>query len=160
MSFNPTKLADALDIQEVEFELIEEDKSLPSIVDEEVSVPELESDDDDENIDRDFEYIRSNQIAIIESGKNALEGIVSVAGSSEHPRAYEVVSTIMNTISNANKQLLELYDLKRKAKEKVQKKSTESEDGGGTIHATQNNFFVGTTSDLIKRLKEMKEDES
>lgn len=100
-----------------------------------------------EQITDDFEYARGNLISAIEKGQEALTGILDVAGMSQHPRSYEVVATLLNSITAANKDLLELQ--KRK---KDLLKTEESVKGG----ATTNNLFVGSTAELLKMIKDKK----
>ena len=100
----------------------------------------------DNDIENDFKYTRENLYTVIEQGKHALEQMMDVARASEHPRAYEVVSTLMNTLVNANKDLL---DLSKKKQELAPK-----EDFGGP-QTVNNNLFVGSTADLQKALKEL-----
>jgi|TARA_R110000850_G_scaffold111448_5_gene224921 hypothetical protein len=100
----------------------------------------------DNDIENDFKYTRENLYSVIEQGNHALEQMIDVARASEHPRAYEVVSTLMNTLVNANKDLL---DLSKKKQELVPK-----EDFGGP-QTVNNNLFVGSTADLQKALKEL-----
>lgn len=102
----------------------------------------------DDKIDRDYEYARSNFYNVIESGTEALEQMLNVAKASEHPRAYEVVSTIMNTLVNANKDLVKMTIDKEKDKPK--------EADTGDMGVTNNNLFVGSTAELQKLVKEMK----
>tara|TARA_R110002153_G_scaffold173381_4_gene326102 strand:+ start:691 stop:1101 length:411 start_codon:yes stop_codon:yes gene_type:complete len=102
----------------------------------------------DHKIDRDYEYARSNFYNVIESGTEALEQMLDVAKASEHPRAYEVVSTIMNTLVNANKDLVKMTIDKEKDKPK--------EADTGDMGVTNNNLFVGSTAELQKLVKEMK----
>jgi hypothetical protein len=91
----------------------------------------------------DFEYARGNLITVIEKGQEALQGIVDVAGMSQHPRSYEVVATLISSVTNANKDLLELQ--KRK---KDLLNADETKTG-----STTNNLFVGSTADLLKMIK-------
>jgi hypothetical protein len=91
----------------------------------------------------DFEYARGNLISVIEKGQEALQGIVDVAGMSQHPRSYEVVATLISSVTNANKDLLELQK-----KKKDLLKAEESKTG-----STTNNLFVGSTADLLKMIK-------
>jgi hypothetical protein len=89
----------------------------------------------------DFEYARGNLIAVIEKGQEALSGILDVAGMSQHPRSYEVVATMINSLTAANKDLLELSK---------KRKDLEDTDSPKTIN---NNLFVGSTAELQKLLK-------
>ena len=98
----------------------------------------------EEQITDDFEYARGNLIAVIEKGQEALSGIVDVAGMSQHPRSFEVVATLISAVTNANKDLLEL----QKRKKDLLKK--EDPKGPST---TNNNLFVGNTSELLKMIK-------
>jgi len=99
-----------------------------------------------DNIDSDFEYARGSMISVIEKGQEALNDMLDVAQRSQHPRGYEVVATLINTISNANKDLLELS--KRK------KDLQQFKDGPSTVN---NNLYIGSTADLLKLLKKPNE---
>lgn len=113
------------------------------------NVPVVVPDKTDDDIENDFKYTRENLYSVIEQGNKALEDMIDVARASEHPRAYEVVSTLMNTLVNANKDLL---DLSKKKKELAPK---EEFSGPQTVN---NNLFVGSTADLQKALKDLSND--
>jgi hypothetical protein len=100
---------------------------------------------DTSNVDRDYKYARENFISIIESGTRALEDLLDVATQSQHPRAYEVLAATMKTLIDANKDLVELS---RKQKEMDSPKQSDSK--------VTNNLFVGSTADLQKVLKELR----
>jgi len=104
----------------------------------------------DDKMDKDYEYARSNFYNVIESGTEALEQMLEVAKASEHPRAYEVVSTIMKTLVDANKDLVKMSTDKLK----VEGESNSDSPKGVT---TNNNLFVGSTNELQQLLKDMKE---
>lgn len=89
----------------------------------------------------DFDYARGNLINIIQKGNEALDGILDVAGMSQHPRSYEVASTLINSLAAANKDLLELSK---------RRKELEGENKPTTVH---NNLFIGSTAELQKLLK-------
>lgn len=88
----------------------------------------------------DYEFARENLHDAIGKGSKALEELCDVANASQHPRAYEVVSTLIKTLSDAN---LNLLNLQKK------KKDIEKEEDGGPNKVT-NNLFVGSTADLQK----------
>jgi hypothetical protein len=113
------------------------------------NVPVVVPDKTEDSIENDFKYTRENLYSVIEQGNKALEDMIDVARASEHPRAYEVVSTLMNTLVNANKDLL---DLSKKKKELAPKEEIE---GPKTVN---NNLFVGSTADLQKALKDLSDD--
>lgn len=86
--------------------------------------------------DKDFDYAKRNMYDIIEKSKVALEGIMKVASEGDSPRAYEVVTQMLKTMSEINKDLIDLEKIKNEANKT-------------TIKTTTNNsFFIGSTSDL------------
>lgn len=99
----------------------------------------------DNKIEQDFEFARINQIQVIDKGREALDNMLDVAQMSQHPRGYEVVATLMNSITTANEKLLDLSK---------RKKDLEGEKNPTTIN---NNLFVGSTNELQKLLKKNNE---
>jgi hypothetical protein len=97
--------------------------------------------------EEDFDYARANLKDVIDKGSDALEQLIDIADQSQHPRAYEVISTLMNTIVSANKDLL---DLSKKKKDII---ASDKKDGPQTI----NNNLILTTADLQKMLAANKE---
>jgi hypothetical protein len=106
----------------------------------------------DDKMDKDYEYARSNFYNVIESGTEALEQMLDVAKASEHPRAYEVVSTIMKTLVDANKDLVKMSTDKVKVEEESREDSPKL--------TTNNNLFVGSTNELQQLLKDIKKDDA
>ncbi|NBW57143.1 terminase [bacterium] len=98
------------------------------------------------NLEDDFEYARGSMINVIEKGQEALNDMLDVAQRSQHPRGYEVVATLISTIANANKDLLDLS--------KKKKDLESSKDGPSTVN---NNLYIGSTADLLKLLKKPNE---
>lgn len=123
MSHEIDPIADALELQPIPNRTVNQD------------IPDVEDD---------FQYARGNMIALIEKGQEALSGILDVANMSQQPRSYEVVATLMKSLADANKDLMELS---KKKKELV--KSDESK-GPSTVN---NNMFVGNAADLLKMIK-------
>ena len=111
-------------------EKIEQTKELKSV------------DNSDETVDNDFKYARENLYNIIERGSDALNTLVDVANQSQHPRAFEVVGQLVKTLSDTNKDLLELQK-----KVKVIKKDIPDQPQNVT-----NALFVGNTSELQKMI--------
>ena len=93
-------------------------------------------------VESDYEYARGNIIAAIEKGQEALSGILDVAGMSQHPRAYEVAAKLLDSVSSANKDLLDLT-----------KKKMDISGELGQPKTINNNLFVGSTSELQKLIK-------
>ena len=96
------------------------------------------------DVDKDYEYTRSNLYSLIEKGQESLNGIMELAGESASPRAYEVAGQIIKSVADTTDKLMELQ---KKVKEV-------EEDKGKTTQVTNNAVFVGSTSDLSKMLKQ------
>jgi hypothetical protein len=93
----------------------------------------------------DYEYARRNLYDVIEKGQSALEDIIDIAKQSESARAFEVATNLMKTMVDANKDLLELAK---------KKKDLEKEDNdSGNKNVTNNNLFVGSSTELLKLIK-------
>lgn len=114
------------------------------------NVPQADIDPEGE---QDFQYARQNMYNVIEKGVDALEEMLEIAKSSEHPRAFEVVATIMNTLQNANKDLVKI------GQERREEAVSGKEERNASKDVTNNNLFVGSTEDLRKMLESMKKDD-
>lgn len=99
------------------------------------------------NVDDDYHFARCNITNIIQKGQEALDGILDVAERSQHPRSYEVAATLIKTLSDANKDLLELSKQKKNI------------DGETQPQQVTNNLFVGSTAELQKLIKKTHEQE-
>lgn len=97
----------------------------------------------DSTVQNDFDYARENLMDVIGKGQEALFDLMDVARQSQHPRAYEVLSTMMTTLVGANKDLLDLQAKK--------KKLLEAEPEANNQQVT-NNLFVGSTAELQKMI--------
>lgn len=96
---------------------------------------------------QDIEQARSNIKNIITHGDDALKEMMSLAKQSESPRAFEVASTLMKTLLDANKDFVEMSMKKKYAVDEV----------NGPKEAAQtnvvNNNLILSTTDLLKMLK-------
>lgn len=106
---------------------------LESIEPEVQEIPQIESD---------YEYARGNMINVIEKGQEALSGILEVAAMSQHPRSYEVAASLIKTMADVNKDLLDLT-----------KKKMDISGELGQPKTINNNLFVGSTAELQRMLK-------
>jgi hypothetical protein len=95
-----------------------------------------------DDIHLDFQYTRMNLKQVIEQGVHALDEMIEIAKSSQQARAFEVVATLVSTLSNANKDLLDLN-----------KKYKDLNDGQSSKGGVTNNLFVGSTTELLQMLK-------
>ena len=75
-----------------------------------------------------------------------------MASEGESPRAYEVVSQLIKTVADANRDLLDIHKkMKDLNKENPNSKTQQS---AGSI--TNNAIYVGSTKDLQKLIKDSK----
>ena len=100
---------------------------------------------DSDTASNDFEYARRVKHDLLVKGSEALDDMMEVARSTEHPRAYEVLSNMMKNVREVTDSLLDLHK-----KKKDLKKNDEPVALPGT---TNNNVFVGSTADLQRMLR-------
>jgi hypothetical protein len=117
--------------------VIDSGDQLPAVV-----TPEAE-----ENL-KDIELAKRNIENIINLGDDSVKEMVEIAKQSESPRAFEVVSTLMKTLLDANKDYVEMSTKKRYAREEANPSKNQ---------VTNNNLIV-STADLLKMLKDGSDD--
>lgn len=93
---------------------------------------------------KDYEYTRANLYNLIEKGQEAINGILEVAQSSDHPRAYEVAGQLIKSVGDVSDKLL---DLQKKMKDL----DAPTKNGPTTVN---NALFVGSTAELSKLIKQ------
>lgn len=114
-------------------------------------IKNLEIDSHNDSALKDFESARANIYTMVDTAKDAITSLAQIAGSSQQPRAYEVLAKLIDTTISANKSLLELQE-KIKQLSNIDVPNSEK---GKTIN---NNLFVGSTAELQKILKDMKDE--
>ena len=118
-------------------------KPMIEIIDESRVTPMAKPSIDQDDIMDDYQYARENLKNIIDSAQQSIDELSSIASTSESPRAYEVLSGLMKTIVDANKDLLEL-----------QKKVKQLKDDSEKPSNVTNALFVGSTAELQKLIKD------
>lgn len=98
----------------------------------------------------DYSTIRNNLKYIIDKGFRLLDKSSEVAFDSDHPRTYEVAGNILKIVVDANKELLNIHKLTQDINRESSKEQTEDNN----TQITNNNLFVGSTSELMKIIKE------
>lgn len=104
------------------------------------------------DVDEDVDYARDNIKNLIQKGSVAIDQLLHVAKESEHPRAYEVVATMIKNLSELNKDLLEIQ--KRKKDLSPKDFSSKSQN----INVDKAVVFTGSTTELIKLIKQNREE--
>ena len=102
----------------------------------------------DKDIKDDYEFSRATYKDLIRTGTMSLDVLAELARESEHPRAFEVLSKTIKDIGDTTEKLMKL----QKDKADITK---EERDEAKKI--TNNNVFVGSTTDLQRML--LKKDE-
>ena len=90
------------------------------------------------SLDADFNYVRDNIKGLIDNGSSAIDEILKVAKAGDSPRAYEVLGQLLKTVSEMNKDLIDLYQKTKQVKKEEIKVN----------HTTNNSIYVGSTSEL------------
>lgn len=140
------KIAEALGLRPLsEIEDVEVNHIVPTVVEKtSVTVPTTL----DDEVVNDIEVAKANIENLISKGSDSLDSLLSLARQSESPRAFEVVSTMMKTLIDANKEFVAMSEKKKYAKE---------DHPAAQTNITNNNLILSTT-DILKMLKGEKED--
>jgi hypothetical protein len=106
-----------------------------------------DNDNSKDKVDYDYDYSRSTYYELIEKGKESLDLMMEVARESEHPRAFEVLSGLIKNLADTNDKLMELN---KKHKEVLKEELPQHRQ------ITNNNVFLGSTTDLQRLLRNEK----
>ena len=98
-------------------------------------------------LDLDADYLESRQTykELIEKGNQAIDHLLAIASESEHPRAFEVVATLIKNTSEANEKLLNMQKTMRELK------GLKANDNSKVT--VDKAIFVGSTAELSKLIK-------
>ena len=107
----------------------------------------LSPDNSNKDVEDDYDYARRNLRDLIDSGMGDLDRVMEIARQSESPRAFEVATNLLKTLTDTNKDLLELA--------KKKKDFTQEKEKAQTV--TNNALFVGSTADLQKLIQSKSE---
>jgi hypothetical protein len=140
---NEKKIADALGLRPLS-EVPQEEVSVPAVVEVIDAPPTPLATAQDEVID-DIDLAKQNISELMTKGVESLDELIAVAKQSQNPRAYEVVSTLMKTLIDANKEFVGMSEKKKYAKE-------DHPAGQATTNVTNNNLILSTT-DMLKMIK-------
>jgi hypothetical protein len=121
-------------------ELITVDKMFGDLVE------HKETEEDSESV-KDIDLAKKNIESIIKQGDDSLVEIISIAKQSQSPRAFEVVSNLMKTLLDANKDFVEMSMKKKYAVDEMNAPKEAAQ-----TNVTNNNLIV-STADLLKMLK-------
>lgn len=126
------------EIFDVTPKVIEKTEQLPVKVESNVN-KNLENDLDD-----DYEESRKTLKDLVLKGNQAIDHLLAIASETEHPRAFEVVATLIKNTAEANEKLMAMQKTVRELK------NIKKNDSGVNVDKA---IFIGSTSELSKLLK-------
>jgi hypothetical protein len=94
----------------------------------------------EKDLKTDYQLVRDNLKELVDMGKNALDGVIQVAQEGDSPRAYEVVAQMIKTLSETNRELMDLHN-----RVKTIRKVDQSVTNNST---TNQSIYVGSTKEL------------
>jgi len=95
------------------------------------------------DIEEDYDFARSQYYNLAEKGNEAIDLMMDLARESEHPRAFEVLSTAIKQNAEVADKLMKLHK---------ERKEVETSTAALPNNMTQNNLYVGSATDLQKML--------
>jgi len=97
----------------------------------------------DKDVKDDYEFSRKTYKDLIYTGTRSMDVLAELARESEHPRAFEVLSQTIKNIGDTTEKLMNLQK---------QKKDLQKDEKEEAKRVTNNNMFVGSTTDLQRML--------
>jgi len=97
----------------------------------------------DKDIKDDYDFSRKTYKDLIYTGTRSMDVLAELARESEHPRAFEVLAQTIKSISDTTEKLMSLQK---------KKKELTAEEDEKQKNVTNNNMFVGSTTDLQRLL--------
>ena len=98
----------------------------------------------EDKLEGDFEEARMALKRAMSYNEEAVQGILSIAQNSDNPRAYEVAGQLIKSMAEGAKDMMEVQEKKQKIDKNDGKLQQSS--------VTNNNLFVGSTSELLKMI--------
>jgi len=99
---------------------------------------------EENEVQDDYDYARARYYSLTEKGDEAIDLMLDLARESEHPRAFEVLSTMLKQNAEIADRLMELQ------KKKKEVRLTDNPQLPNSM--TQNNVYVGSTTELQRML--------
>ena len=142
---------DFKDIEEV-LDILPEDSEVKDLTEvEESDIIEVQDEFSEEMQDsrrKDYKFARKNLKNAMEIGNEALEDLIEIAKSSQQPRAYEVIATLVKNVSDASDKLMDvnkkLHEIEIIAEPEKNLKNMDKLE----LNQQNNTYYVGSTADL------------
>ncbi len=107
----------------------------------------------DEQVDGDIEYARENLYSVVSAASEAVDDMIAIARQSQHPKAYEVLNSVLKTKADVAMNLADLQMKKQRLRTQQNQGQTQNADG----QVINNNLFVGSTAELQQMLADMRD---
>ncbi len=145
---------DFKDIEEV-LDILPEESEIKDLTEvEESSIIEVQDEKDEfseemqESRRKDYKFARKNLKNAMDIGNEALEDLIEIAKSSQQPRAYEVIATLVKNVSDASDKLMDvnkkLHEIEIIAEPEKNLKNMDKLE----LNQQNNTYYVGSTADL------------
>ena len=106
----------------------------------------------DKKYKNDYQYSKETYYELIERGREGIEEMIEVAKASEHPRAYEVLATLIRAVGEQTDKVMDLN-------KKFDAINEDPKALPAPTEGTTNNIFMGSTSDLQRMMQKAIESE-
>lgn len=106
--------------------------------------------DQNPTVDGDVEFARQNLYDAVIKSQAAVEDMIAIAQQSQHPKAYEVLNSLIKTFADVSTGIADLQLKKQRLQGKAQAEEK----------TVNNNLFVGSTAELQKMLQDLKSGDS
>ena len=142
---------DFKDIEEV-LDILPEDSEIKDLTEvQENDIVEVQDEFSEEMQDsrrKDYKFARKNLKNAMDIGNEALEDLIEIAKSSQQPRAYEVIATLVKNVSDASDKLMDvnkkLHEIEIIAEPEKNLKNMDKLE----LNQQNNTYYVGSTADL------------
>jgi hypothetical protein len=98
--------------------------------------------------ENDLDFARENLYDAVVKSQAAVEDMIAIAQQSQHPKAYEVLNSLIKTFADVSSGIADLQLKKQRLNGKAP-----AEDSSKVVN---NNLFVGSTAELQKMLENLK----
>lgn len=148
------KLNDVFDIEPTLVQSSSKDESIQPVS--EVLPPEKSSSTNNTILQKDFDFARETIRDAIQRASLAAIDAVTLAQSGDNPKAYEVVGNMLNSIVNANRELVKLHQALNDSQSTDRRSSSTEQRNGVTIEKA---VFVGRAADLLREIRALEKKE-
>lgn len=108
----------------------------------------LEQTEENKDIDEIINTIKT----MVKTGADAVENLAFIAKENESARGYEALAALIKTTTDSAKSVIDIR--KQKKEMKILDNEIEGKTNPTTLKQVNNNVFVGSTKDFIKKLAE------